>query len=294
MTAVADRLHIALGSRRLPLLLLWLLLAACAVVAVRLAWLLVAGPSLPLEAPPAQARLQADQRQPLASLGLFGAAPAAGTPATSVPVSTSSLRLSGVLAGDDPERGVALIAEGDGAQRHYRVGDSLPGGARLQAVYPDHVQVSRGGASERIDLPRGGLREPARARRDARPVAPAGAAGAVAASGGFLTAAPSIGRPSLATARAQAAPDLAALAEGANIVPVLDGDRVVGVRLRLSDPTVLERLGLSAEDVITEVNGIALDGPQRRAELEASLTGGGPVRLTVRRDGVDRQLTIGL
>src|SRR3546814_9180242 len=98
----------------------------------------------------------------------------------------------------------------------------------------------------------------------------------------------------LATARAALTPAVAALMASANVLPVSENGRLIGVRLRVPDPTLLERVGLRADDVITAVNGIPLDGPERRAELEAALHAGGVVTLTVRRDGSDRPVSVGL
>jgi general secretion pathway protein C len=299
MTTMADRI-VSLGeSRALAQGLTLLLVAVCVVLAARLVWLVVAGPTLP--PPPvtaAERRASADQAGSIQ--GLFGPRAGPSQAAERAPASRSGLVLRGTVAAADATLGVAFIAEGEGAtDRAYRAGESLPSGAHLREVHADRVLIERAGALETLALSRLGDTV---ARTSARPTratqTPTGrggaAAAAVEASGGFLTTPINVGRPDLATARQVRAPDLASLVADANIVPVLEGDQVIGVRLRLPDPALLDRLGLSAEDVITQVNGIPLDGPERRSELEQSLQRGGPVQLTVRRDGIDRQLTIGL
>ncbi|MDH4585460.1 hypothetical protein E8F20_26790 [Pseudomonas sp. BN415] len=47
----------------------------------------------------------------------------------------------------------ALIQSPDGSA-FYRLGDRLPGGARLKAVYPDHVVIQAGGHEQRLSFPR--------------------------------------------------------------------------------------------------------------------------------------------
>lgn len=79
---------------------------------------------------------------------LFGAPivlppPSLPPPALPPPVAVPLPRftLSGVLSG---ENGVAMIADGIAGDRLYRVGERLPGGARLEAVLDGAVQVSAG------------------------------------------------------------------------------------------------------------------------------------------------------
>lgn len=299
MTAMADRIASLAESRALAQGLTLLLVAVCVVLAARLLWLVVAGPSLPAPPPASPGERAAAAASTGSIQGLFGPA---GTPtptAASAPASRSGLVLRGTVAAADATLGVAFVAEGDAAtERAYRAGDSLPGGARLREVHADRVLIERGGTLETLALSRMGAGTAAAAGPppSARPAPARGSAAtdAMQASGGYLSAPINVGRPDLATARQVRAPDLASLVAEANIVPVLEGERVIGVRLRLPDPALLERLGLSAQDVITQVNGIPLDGVERRGELEQSLQRGGPVQLTVRRDGIDRQLTIGL
>lgn len=300
MTAMADSIASLGANRALPQGVTLVLAAVCVVLAARLVWLVLAGPTLP--AP--EASLPAGGGSPTARhaasmQGLFGPGATAAQAVETAPASRSGLVLRGTVAATDATRGVAFIAEGEGAaDRAYRAGDSLPAGARLREVHADRVLIERGGTLETLALARlGGTGSaPPRSGPSARPGATRGATATDAqqASGGYLSAPINVGRPDLATARQAGAPDLASLVSEANIVPVLEGERVIGVRLRVPDPALLERLGLSGEDVITQVNGIPLDGPQRRSELEQSLQRGGPVQLTVRRDGIDRQLTIGL
>lgn len=61
-----------------------------------------------------------------------------------IPATPLDLHLAGVFfieQGDS--RALALIAEGSNLERGYRIGDSLPGGARLEQIQRDHVVVSR-------------------------------------------------------------------------------------------------------------------------------------------------------
>lgn len=294
MTALAARLSSIAGSRRLALGIAVVAGLACLLLLARLAWLVLAGPTLPAQSATSVASpAMSGERRPLPEFNLFGAAaPAAGS-AVDAPASRSGLMLRGTVAATDPGRGIAFISADD-VDAGYRVGDALPGGGVLHEVHPDQVVIDRDGALEQLSLPRLGEGGSAQASRPPARRGGASADAGAAATGGFLTTPLRMGGPDLASARQARAPDLAALVADASIVPVLEGDQVIGVRLRLADPALLERIGLGADDVVTSVNGIPLDGPERRTELEQSLQRGGPVQLTVRRDGIDRQLTIGL
>lgn len=264
-----------------------LLAALCLVLAVRLGLLVLSGPTLP--APSIHLENAATTRAPatpLASWHLFGSPDNAGP---QVARTTLALTLRGTFASADPKNGIAFIADANGRERSYQVGDTLPGDAVLDSVLTDHVIVRNGGQLERLGLP-------------GETAAPATSAAAIRSaprpssdpSGGYLRGVPSFGAPDLATSRSERAPDLAALAQSANLLPVSENGRLIGVRIRVPDPALLQRFGLDAEDVVTAVNGIPIDGPERRDALEQSLRAGGIVTLTVRRGGAERQISLGL
>jgi general secretion pathway protein C len=76
---------------------------------------------------------------------LFGVAADSGDP-SAAPATTANLALSGTLAGREPEHGWAIIGASGQAARVYATGASLPGGAKLFAVYPDRVILDRNGS----------------------------------------------------------------------------------------------------------------------------------------------------
>jgi len=136
---------------------------ACALLAVlallRLAFLLIAGPAVPLQPSGFQAlpdtATQADAG--VARWHLFGdsggaldlAALAAQAPETSL-----KLTLRGTLNEEGEDVGIAIIADESGEHRRYRVGDELPGGAQLVGIAAGRVLLSRGGVTEGLSLPR--------------------------------------------------------------------------------------------------------------------------------------------
>ncbi|MCB1560209.1 MAG: hypothetical protein KDI75_03800 [Xanthomonadales bacterium] len=294
-------------SRLQPLLARFALIVAGMLLALalaRLLWLLVAGPQIPvddrpLEMPVAIGTASAPSA-PIAGWHLFGRAGRRIEPRA--PETTLQLFLRGTLNDSSGDGGIAIIADANGSERGYRLGDELPGGATLKAIHAGRVELERDGRRESLSLPNnvagsGGsdavapLANPASAASGS--TTPAGLPGSPGAP--FINPAISVGVPDLATARARALPDLRAMASEVNVLPVLENGQMVGVRVsgkRGSD--LLSRYGIQPNDVIIAVNDVPLDGPQRQAELTRSLSSANQVKLTVRRDGRELQLTLGM
>ena len=270
-----------------------------AIALARLAWLLVAGPTLPLDAvaPPPPPQVAADPRAstPIAQWHLFGnAAPLPTGPAIAAPETALRLFLRGTVNESGADEGIAIIADAEGGERAYRVGDALPGGAELTAVLAGRVLLSRGGVTEQLSLPV----DTTPGAADGRPAAPAaaGARGPGAGNGlSFINPVISTGGPRIDAATRAALPNIEALASQVNVLPVIENGRFAGVRLAVGrDSDLLARTGLKPTDIVTAVNGIPLDGPQRQQQLLDSLRGSSSVQVTVRRDGKEQKLTVGL
>jgi general secretion pathway protein C len=267
---------------------------------LRLALLALAGPELPLPAPLARAEFGAAVERPTGTVAqwhLFGTAAPGFDPrqlaAVDAPETALRLTLRGTLSEQAADGGIAVIADEQGVDRGYRVGDTLPGDARLEAIYAGRVLLSRGGVNESLSLPR--ANDAATARAAPPRGRPAPAPGGAFATPGFVNPVISPGAPLLETQRALAGIDVEALAKQVNVLPVMENNRFVGVRLSVGrDSDLLARSGLRSSDVITAVNGIPLDGPQRQAELMNNLRDARQATLTVRRDGQLLQIPVGL
>lgn len=268
-------------------------LVLLALVVVRGVWLLLAGPTLPLVAPAPAPMLPGAAEAPvsIARWHLFGQA-MAPTRLQDVEAPETALRLflRGTVSADAEREGVAIIADAEGGERAYRVGETLPGGARLDAIQAGRVLIDRGGVQEQLSLPREAARSEVSGSAPRSATAPGGAT-----TRPFVNPMISPGGPNLSRAASGLRPDLAELASQVSVMPVMENGRFAGVRLaggRNSD--LLERVGLRPTDVVTAVNGIPLDGPQRQRELIDSLRSSGSARVTVRRDGREMQLDVDL
>lgn len=289
--------------RRLTPLLARLALAAaallCILAAVQLFWLLLAGPTLPVPTPASEPVATASDTPAaagsIANWHLFGSAESLPDAVASAPETELRLFLRGTLNEAVPEQGIAIIADEQGVDRAYRVGDELPGGARLVAVHAARVLIDRAGRREGLSL-RSDLDAPTRSgggsaalpgtRRSSTPTV-------YAEQQPFALPPLNLGVPNLEQVRDAALPDVAKLAKQVGVLPVLENQRMIGVRLTVGrDSDLLARYGLRSSDVITAVNGIPLDGPARQQELLDSLRGGRSVTLTLRRDGATQELQL--
>jgi general secretion pathway protein C len=283
-------------------------LACCVALAALAAWLLAhlvwqflprgdagAGAAVPSGAVPAAA-----PARPIASWHLFGQAPPRPGAAGAGTATTLSLILRGTVADADAKAGVAVVADMNGGERAYRVGQELAPGARLAGVYPDRIVVERGGVQETLRLARDRNLAPA----DVVRATPATASSRAPASRPAAAAAPTA--PAQKAAQADAPKDwqqtVARLRQNPDelmrrvpVVPVLDGTRLTGVRLAEGgDGALIGRIGLRPGDVVTSVNGMPVDSLARGREIMTSLAGAQSARVTVLRDGKPTDLTIGL
>ena len=85
------------------------------------------------------------------------------------------------------------------------------------------------------------------------------------------------------------------LAKRVQIVPVLDGGKLTGVRLSAgSDAALMAQLGLHPGDIVTRVNGLPIDSFERGQEILSNLKNSSSVRVTVLRNGQSTDLNVGL
>lgn len=218
--------------------------------------------------------------QSVVSAHLFGIAtvdPAAQDPANA-PQSTANLLLAGTIATQDPKRGVAIISDG-GPSKVYSVGDNV-GGASLHSVYLDHVILDRGGALETLLLPRlqgPGMRGPPIVRRVG------------AASPSTVAAVDNIRR------MLQQDPGL--LDQVMRAVPSYDGagGKLRGFRAYPGrNRQIFNKLGLRPGDLVTAVNGTALDDPQRSQDVFNTIQTSDHVSVTLERGGQKQEITLNI
>lgn len=225
------------------------LVVALAWLLAETVWLLMYGPNQPIPESD-RTRLQVSGARQDNSLSqsqvdgwkLFGeyqAEPASksDTP-TDAPETRLRLELLGVFQNPVPEQSTAIIAEKGKEGELYHIGDSIPGNASLEEVYPDRVILRRAGRLEALrwsESSLGGVSEvaPSRAAPAPEPVVQEG------------------GPEDMTRQRRTIISQLA-------LRPVEQGTNQ-GYKLGKRAPKqLLSQVGLQADDVILSVNGHGL------------------------------------
>ncbi len=274
------------ASRVLPPWVVLVLVILIGWQLAKLAWLLVPAPA-PEGLPPVPATAPATSADPARTVSidrivaarLFGTAeadaPVALVEQEDAPDTDLRLELRGTVAATEEYRALAIIAEIGGAERVYFIGDAVPGGASLHAVHFDRILLRRGGRLEALRLPRSDdavtprtAAAPRAAPRAAPPVRAATIQEVVRDGGVSLT---EIIRPQ----------------------PVFKDGRQQGYRVYPGrQRQQFAQLGLRPGDLITQINGMALDDPARGMEIFRGLADATSVTVTVDRNGEIELLTL--
>lgn len=199
-----------------------------------------------------------------------------GDAALNAPDTSLALQLRGAIAADDPRFAHAIIADGSGKEQVYFANSTLPGGATVQQIQADRVILARAGQLEVLRLPResqGG-----------------------GSTGSFSPAPP---RPAPAAADPNVQELVAQNAQGFLEVvrpqPFMPNGQLKGYRIYPGpNRQQFAALGLRAGDLVTEINGIALNNPAQGMEVFRSLGDAPQVTVTVERDGQPQVLSLNM
>ena len=283
-------------------------LASCALLGalavwllVRLIWLLVPRGDAALG--DASARVGIGDQSPapaqsIAKWHLFGNTPIVGS-GPGAPATTLAMMLRGTLADRDPASGIAVIGDGERGERAFRAGENVAAGVKLARVYPDHVILVHEGVEETMKLVRDQNLAPADIVRPGSQGNSA-ASRSNAAMGSSSSAVPGSAQTTRVPADVQQTIERMRqnpeeLAKRVQIVPVVDGGRMTGVRVSAgADMALMGRLGLRPGDVVTAVNGAPVDSLARGQQIIESLRTASSARVTVLRDGRPTDITISL
>ncbi len=270
------------------LLIIWL-----AWQLARLTWLLVPGveqaEAPPLMAPaasvePGQARV--DERQ-LASWHVFGEAgketPVRKATPVDAPETRLKLTLSGVFASADPASARAIVGDPRGDEQSYAVGDPLPGGAKLSEIYPDRIILERGSGFETLRLPREeGVSSAPRSysHRSATQLNPATNASRVEAFTRY---------------RDEIRQNPASFLNYVRATPAKQDGKFIGFTLQEGPQAgAFEELGLSPGDIVTGINGVAIESPADGMKAMQALGDGDSIDVTLLRGGQEVSLSLTL
>jgi len=268
-----------------------ILVLAIAYQLAALTWVIAPGAPPPVRlrsasaAEPATSDAQAADIEALLHSHLFGEAdkapPAPATEnVTDAPDTTLSLDLRGILAiGGEGSDGAVIIAANRGEDKNYRVGQAIDNasGTKLYSVFWDRVLLDRGeGRYETLRLPKELLGTPAARAR------------------GPMMAPPPVAAPAAnETLRNVISQNASRFTDIVRISPQVEQGKTVGFRVQpAKDRPTFDALGLVPGDVVTQINGVALDDASKGLQAFEALGEATQANVTVLRDGAPQALVI--
>ena len=220
--------------------------------------------------------------QVVQSLKLFagqGTLPGADAIRAKVATTDLDLGLEGVVLASDPKDSRALIIS-NGQQHSYKSGDTLPvgNGVTLAGIARDHVLVRNNGIEQAL-----WLFDPDHHPKPAKTAVTPGQGSAPAASVAGKGAASD---PLLQAAPQQIHKVSGRLAEIMEVAPVAANGQLLGYTLspglRLKE---FVQLGFQTNDIVTSINGIALNDKANLSELYSFMNKPGDVSFSLLRNG---------
>ena len=245
-------------------------------------WLLVKPPLPPfmIAPPPPPTLANTFSLQPLLAAHLFGqvSQELTGGRLDNLPISSLNLVLAGVIASGTG--GYALIAVNGQSQEPFAVGQTITGGAVLQAVYSDRVVIGRNGTLESL------LLEGADNSQSPQDMATPTTHRAAKDAAGVVR---ETGANQYMVERDQLAAQIRTpeFLKQATLAPSSGG----GFLVRQIQPNSLyEKLGLRAGDVIKSVNGQPINTAEDAIKLYQQLSSINSVQLEIARSGKSESL----
>lgn len=196
--------------RRLPHIVSFLLFIALCASAAYWAMQLFKPPVRPVAVPP---RVAQEEIRPDAAATLFGSRKGSAAVA-------SNYQLRGVIFSGNPRDSVAIISADGKPPQAIRADREVVPGVTIKEVHRDHVLLSEGGVTKRVDLPESakGLAGIAEAPVATRPVTPPAPTQPIPSRA-----------PSAAAAQQQVVPAVPSLPAGQPVPPVQPAPAVPGV-----------------------------------------------------------------
>lgn len=200
---------------------------------------------------------------------------------------TLNLQLLGVISASEPTMARAFIMA-DGRQQQFAIGEQLPGPGKvvLSKVLVDRAIIDNNGRYETL-----WLYDPNAATLQApQPAAPA------VASSSTVDMRDNAGVTQLAqTYRNQLYKNPGSLADVIQVAPASEGGKLVGYRINPGrDPAQFAKFGLKPGDIVTAINDVRLDDPQRALELYNLLRTQREASVTIRRGAEELVLMMSL
>jgi len=283
-TLFAGSANLQSTTQRLPEILSILLVVGCAYTIANITWNLLpenhdlsVSPVVSNNIKPTTKTNSTQSFRQLSNAHLFGiAAKKTDAAPTNAPDTKLNLVLKGVLSATPMSFASAIIArKNNGPEDIYSVGDTLPGNVKIKEIHSDHVIISRGGQLETLRLPKDNVSEGFTSTNTAKAFSSAD--------------------QSFRDVRTQILKDPTSFGDYALPVVVKEQGKQVGYRLDFQKKgDVLKKAGLMPTDIITSINGMPLDTPQKSMRALRQMRNSSQLDLIVKRNGVDLEINLQL
>lgn len=199
------------------------------------------------------------------------------------PETKLNLRLAGIFYTTNSNlQPLALIAEGDQAERNYKVGDFLTDSVRVHEILTDRVILSRSGRLEALTLPKESRRDNTSPTHPTLPRNTTSTARSSTSGGVTEIKAGAIAEQ----LRQSTQNDLSGLQQLAFTRPYVQNGQFIGFQLQPGrNRRLLRQLGLRNGDVILEVNGTRLHNPSQGMQVIQELLTADRIDAKVLRNG---------
>ncbi len=233
---------------------------------------------------------------PLLTAHLFGQATKEVTAVTtdSPPETPLNLKLQGIYYyRTDPRSSYAVVTNSEGKTKVYRQGEMIDSErqAVIHAIEPKHLVLMRNQRQEIIRFS-----APPAKSTDVNGSTPTTLPTTTRSESNMIEPVEHTTQLSseqlLAHYQQQLQTDPAVLAQLVRINPVNDGDRLIGYRLRPGqDATLMAKFGLQTGDIVTMINGVALDSPMKAIGLAQQLATTDQLNVQLLRNGQSETLS---
>lgn len=292
------------NSALLPRVLSYILVVLIAMSSAKLVWSLFSSddvsdspsevkttpPRLVKPAPP-----KPDYGAQVARLHLMGKASIATNPAMAdknAPDTSLNLILSGVLALGNGE-GFAIIQDNTKKHKYYHIDDEVSSGVTLHSVFPDYVLLGRSGRTEKLSLPKASDKGFSNLNSNSASNIPS-TSRAFGSQIKSNTPAETSRQPSLSSLKQQLTKNPSSLAKYISISSANNEEtgKFEGYKVKPNGDSsaLFDELGLVDGDVITKINEISLDNPNKATQAFQKLVSASQLEMTVLRSGTEINL----
>lgn len=251
-------------------------------------WLYIPHPTLPIAALTPTATTPNGER-PSINVGelvnrhLFGEAQTKAQPKQAVsdaPETRLNLTLAGIILYDEPSQSRALIANSNGKQKNYAIGDSIEGSnAEVHEIYGDRVVLERTGRYETLRLQK--LNKTASSKNYSTKSPTPTVGGAVTTE--------------LKSVREEILKDPTKAGDFIRVRPVYSKGQLKGYRIYPGKNRALFRkVGLRSGDLVTAINSQSLNDPQKAFSMLSALSSATSISLELERRGRTETVSVDL